>query len=148
MKSRENYGDVELDTLTPNPSPLKGEGSVLQQCPFCGSPMTVDVDDEVFGKGSHHPTADCWLSNNLIYHDDLVRLWNKRPGEDRLKDENEALTKALFAAFGLHKRTMELIMQWDKDMAQNLAVILVMDGLGKIKTTENTKDTEKKNEID
>jgi len=24
----------------------------------------------------------------------------------------------------------------------------VMDGLGKIKTTENTKDTEKKNEID
>jgi hypothetical protein len=107
---------------------------VLGDCPFCGSPMTVDVDDEVFGKGSHHPTADCWLSNNLIYHADLVRLWNQRAGEDKLKEENEKLSGALLAVFGMHKRTMELISQWDQDMAQNLAVILGLDGLLQIPT--------------
>jgi len=65
----------------------------LKPCPFCGGILERCDDSPIYGQSAMHPEADCLFSNNLLFHKDIVSMWNKRNGIDALRAEIAKLTE-------------------------------------------------------
>ncbi len=77
--------------------------SELKKCPFCGAPLTVDIDDEGGVAIFHTQTdVDCVMGDLVDIEipvgstiDDLINKVNTRSIEDTLTTENAKLREAL-----------------------------------------------------
>ena len=67
----------------------------LLPCPFCGASLERCDDSPIYGQSAMHPEADCMFSNNMLFHKDIMSMWNKRHGEDALRAELAKTQKAL-----------------------------------------------------
>lgn len=67
----------------------------LKPCPFCGASLERCDDSPIYGQSAMHPEADCMFSNNMLFHNDIMSMWNKRHGEGSLRSELAKTQKAL-----------------------------------------------------
>lgn len=62
----------------------------LKACPFCGNEMN---DDNFFSCDGYPQACGCWEQTHTAQ--EAVDVWNHRPIEDALREENKKLKDAL-----------------------------------------------------